>query len=84
MISDVFWQYKGICEFMAEYPATYAMDIKRRELHGKLLSSVKGVKRKENLTFILHNLPKGFDWETVLAYIDDIEGFKKDLKKYYQ
>lgn len=70
----IFWEYKGLIEFMGEHPAMYGLDNKRAELHQKLEKIFPN--RIAELKIVLHDLPKGFMYADLVWAINNIKDFK--------
>lgn len=75
----IYFRYKGVIEFMSEYPGMYGLDTKRADLHKELEKFFPG--KEENLQYVLHHLPLNFLLRDVVWATEDLEKFKRYLKE---
>ena len=76
-----YWQYKGLIEIMSEFPGIYGTNERRVKSHKQLEKYFKG--KEKELAEVLHSLPKDFSPDDLVKHVNDIDGFKLFIKKWY-
>ena len=79
LMEEIFWEYKGLTEFMGTTPGVYSLDSRRTELHKKLEKCFEG--REKELAIVLHDLPLDFMPEDLCWAVSDIKDFRRYLRK---
>lgn len=76
--SELFWQYKGLIEFMEKHPGTYGLDNQRSVLHKEMECHFVG--KEDVLKEVLHNLPVNFTPSDVEWAVNDLDAFRDFIK----
>jgi hypothetical protein len=71
-MEGLYWEYKGIIEFMKKYPATYGMDSRREKVHLEILSKFPESSR-EKVTEILHNIKSDMIYWDFMKQVEQLK-----------